>query len=90
MNIIVKKLNEKEIEQLHLDKWFPWSCEPSVFNWEYQETEQCYFLKGHVKVWFDNENFVEIKAGDFVEFPKGLKCKWEVIQSVEKLYRFLD
>ena len=89
MDIIVKKLNENEIKELKLESWFPWSCDPSTFEWEYQETEQCFLLKGYVKVWLDDKNFIEIKKGDFVQFPKGLKCKWEVIETIEKLYRFI-
>ncbi|HAG51262.1 MAG TPA: cupin, partial [Deltaproteobacteria bacterium] len=31
---------------------------------------------------------VEIKKGDLVTFPKGLKCKWNVIERIRKAYIF--
>ena len=33
-------------------------------------------------------NTVEITAGDYVIFPKGLKCVWEVSQAIKKHYTF--
>jgi len=88
--IRVKHLSEREIEELQLDSWFPWSCDASTFNWSYDQTEECFLYHGHVKVWTSDKAYTEIRAGDFVVFPKGLTCKWEVISPVEKVYRFID
>ena len=31
---------------------------------------------------------VEMRQGDVVTFPKGLKCAWEVKKPVKKVYTF--
>ena len=67
--------------------WPIWECEPSTFNWEYDQEEHCFVIKGHVTV-IGPENTVEIKSGDYVIFPKGLQCVWEIHKSIKKHYTF--
>jgi uncharacterized cupin superfamily protein len=47
----------------------------------------CLFLEGKVKV-KTGEGEVSFGKGDFVSFPKGLKCVWQVIEPVKKHYYF--
>lgn len=67
-----------------------WGCPPSKFPWTYTAKEKCYLLEGKVKVYPDGhgDEYVEIGAGDFVEFPEGMKCTWDVSVSVDKHYMF--
>jgi len=66
-----------------------WSCPPSKFPWTYESKETCYLLEGKVKVTPTGENeSVEIAAGDFVVFPKGMSCTWDVSVAVDKHYNF--
>lgn len=68
---------------------FRWGCPPSKFPWTYTAKETCYVLEGKVKVYPDGHNdFVEFGAGDLVEFPKGMKCTWDVSEAVDKHYNF--
>ena len=67
--------------------WPIWECQPSRFNWEYSEEEHCYIIEGDVTV-IENGNIVHIKKGDYVIFPKGLKCNWEVHKAIKKYYIF--
>ncbi len=67
--------------------WPIWECQPSTFNWEYSEEEHCYIIEGDVRV-IENGNIVHIKKGDYVIFPKGLKCNWEVHKAIKKYYIF--
>ena len=67
--------------------WPIWECEPSKFDWEYKEEEHCYIIKGSVTV-IGLKNKVNIKAGDYVIFPKGLHCTWIVHESIKKYYIF--
>ena len=67
--------------------WRVWACGPSAFPWHYDETEKAYFYEGRVKVLTDDAE-VEIRAGDFVTFPAGLDCRWEVFEKVKKVYKF--
>ena len=87
MKIEVKRLNNDEISHLGIKSWNVWTKEPSEFDWYYDEREQCLFLEGSVTVRTADED-VEIGKGDFVTFPKGLKCVWIVKEAVRKHYRF--
>ena len=69
----------------NFESWPIWECKPSKFNWEYQEEEHCYIITGNVTV-LANDNTIHIKSGDYVIFPKGLKCNWEVHQAIKKHY----
>ena len=61
--------------------------EVSRFDWRYDATEVCYLLEGRVTVETD-EGRVEIRPGQFVRFPVGLACVWDVHEPVRKHYRF--
>ena len=68
--------------------WSVWQCEPSKFDWSYDEAEIAYLYEGKVKVTTKEEK-VEINAGDLVTFPKGLDCTWEILKKVRKVYQFV-
>lgn len=64
-----------------------WSCGPSKFPWTFAATETMYLLEGKVKVYCDgHDEFFEIGGGDLVQFPKGMKITWDVIEAVSKHY----
>ena len=67
--------------------WPIWECEVSEFPWTYSERESCYILKGEIEVTTDVET-VSIQPGDFVVFPQGLNCTWNVKAPVRKHYNF--
>jgi len=69
------------------ESWLIWECQPSTFNWEYSKEEHCYIIEGDVTV-IENGNIVHIEKGDYVIFPKGLKCNWEVHKAIKKYYIF--
>ena len=85
--IKVTKPSEEELKTMEIKQWHPWECEPSSFDWSYVNTETCYIQEGKAKVTTDT-GVVEFGKGDLVEFPKGLKCKWEVIEKIKKVYKF--
>ncbi|KPL11341.1 cupin [candidate division BRC1 bacterium SM23_51] len=87
MEITVRKPTEEELDQMAVRTWPTWECDPSEFDWQYDETETCYILEGDVTVKTDTGD-VHFAAGDLVVFPKGLKCVWSVAQKVRKHYRF--
>ncbi|MBI5325170.1 MAG: cupin domain-containing protein [Ignavibacteriae bacterium] len=87
MNIKIEKLTEDEIQKLGIRNWPVWTKEVSTFDWYYDSTEMCLILEGKVIVKSDSE-VVEFGKGDFVTFPKGLKCVWNVIEPVRKHYHF--
>lgn len=82
-----EKPSEEELKSLGVDEWSPWECEPSSFDWEYDTNERAYVLEGKVKI-KTPQGELEIEKGDLVLFPKGLKCTWEVLEKIRKVYRF--
>ena len=87
MKITIKHLSESNIAEKNILQWPIWTCEISEFDWEYSDEEACLLLEGEVEVSSEFET-VRFSAGDFVVFPKGLKCRWKVMQPVRKHYSF--
>ncbi|HIN96382.1 MAG TPA: DUF861 domain-containing protein [Candidatus Marinimicrobia bacterium] len=85
--ITITKKTDTELEDLGVRNWPTWACEASDFPWEYSDQETCFLLDGDVEVTTDEET-VRLGAGDFVVFPKGLKCRWKVMKPVRKHYNF--
>ncbi len=85
--IKVEKVTDEKLNALDINSWSSWECEPSTFDWEYDSNETAYVLEGKVKVKTADEE-VEINKGDLVTFPKGLKCTWNVIEKIKKVYTF--
>jgi uncharacterized cupin superfamily protein len=57
-------------------------------HWHYDFQEECYFLEGKVVVESKEAKKVSFGKGDFVVFPKGLSCVWEIKKPVRKHYNF--
>jgi hypothetical protein len=87
MQIRIEKPNQQKLNDLGINKWSPWECDVSTFDWEYDSEEVCYIIEGKVKV-NTSEGEIEINKGDLVTFPKGLKCTWNVLEKIKKLYTF--
>ncbi|MFH1520001.1 MAG: cupin domain-containing protein [Candidatus Omnitrophota bacterium] len=90
----IEKLEKEKIKQLGIpetpentDDWSVWECDPSNFDWEYDDKEICYLYEGEVTVKTPSGE-TKIQAGDLVTFPKGLKCNWNVQKKVRKVYKF--
>ena len=60
----------------------------STFPWEYTDKESCYILEGYVDVELEDGEKLAIVPGDFVVFPKGLKCVWHVREAIKKHFIF--
>ncbi len=81
----VKKPTERELAEG--EAWPIWEKEESKFPWEYDEQETCLIIEGEAVV-ETPEGPVEFGAGDYVVFPKGLKCNWEIKKKIRKHYKF--
>jgi uncharacterized protein len=68
--------------------WPIWTKEVSRFPYQYDEEEQCLFLEGEVVVTPDGGTPMTIRAGDFVVFPAGMSCTWDIRSRVRKHYHF--
>ena len=85
MPIEVRKATEEEKEKA--SGWPIWTKETSTFPWTYDSQETCWIIEGEVIV-RSNQGNVQFQAGDWVVFPKGLSCTWEITKPVRKRYSF--
>lgn len=87
-NVIVTKPTAQQAADCR--KWPIWTCGVSRFEWEYTQTEKCLILEGKVTVHdlVDPKQSVSFGPGDYVVFPDGLKCVWNVTEPVKKHYDF--
>ena len=88
MNITVEKKGNAELDRLGVFSWPIWQKEASRFDWHYDDVEECYFLDGRVTVETPDGKSVSFGKGDFVTFPKGLSCVWDIKEAVKKHYNF--
>ena len=70
--------------------WGTWGCGVSKFPWTYDQNESCYLLAGKVTVTPDDKTLkpATFGKGDFVTFPAGMSCTWDVTETVEKHFMF--
>jgi len=87
LQVIIKKLDNKEIEKRKIKSWPIWTKEVSRFDWYYDTDEDCLILEGEAVIETLKENYT-IKAGDFVTFKEELECVWDVKKPVKKHYDF--
>jgi len=85
MTIRVKKPSPAEVQAMQSKP--VWGCEVSEFDWYYDSEETCLLVEGEVTVTHDGGS-VSIGAGDYVVFPQGLACVWNVTKPVKKHYVF--
>jgi uncharacterized cupin superfamily protein len=88
MKIEVHQPTEEDLEGRGVSSWPIWEKEVSRFDWHYDATEECYLLEGRVVVEKEDGEKVEFGKGDFVTFPEGLSCVWDVKEPVKKHYNF--
>jgi uncharacterized cupin superfamily protein len=88
MKISVKKPTDKDLESMGVSSWPIWEKEISRFDWHYDSIEECYLLEGKVVVQTEVGDQVKFGKGDFVTFPKGMSCHWDIKVPVKKHYNF--
>lgn len=88
MEITVIKPTQQFLEDRNVSSWGIWEKGVSRFDWHYDETEECYILEGEVVVETSDGKTVRFGKGDFVTFPKGLSCVWDIKKPVRKHYNF--
>jgi uncharacterized cupin superfamily protein len=81
----VRKPSKKELQDAK--SWPIWEKEESSFAWDYDQKETSLILKGKAVVKTPEGN-VEFGTGDYVVFPEGLSCTWEIKEKIKKHYVF--
>lgn len=87
-DIKVEKIPEEKLKKMGVPSWPIWEKEVSRFDWHYDATEMCHILEGKVTVETRDGKKVSFGAGDFVTFPKGLSCVWDIKEPLRKHYNF--
>ena len=64
-----------------------WACGVSEFDWYYDSEETSLIIEGEVIVSYGLKS-VSFSGGDYVVFPKGLSCFWQVKKPIKKHYKF--
>ena len=85
MRIEIDQLEQEELDELDVFSWPVWEHDEEKFEWYYDKTEQCYIVAGEATIVSEFES-VTIKTGDFVTFPAGLECVWDIQSAVRKHY----
>jgi len=85
MSIIVKQ--PTDFEKAEMLRQPTWECGVSKFDWHYDSEETCLLIAGEVTVTYEGGS-VSFKEGDYVTFPEGLPCVWDVSVPVKKHYIF--
>ncbi len=80
------KPSPAKLEVLGVEDWRVWEKGVSTFRWTYDKKETCYFIEGEAVVTPDGGEPVTLKKGDYVIFPEGLSCTWEIRTPVRKYY----
>jgi hypothetical protein len=88
MKIEVSQPRAQELEDRGVRSWPIWEKEVSRFDWTYDSTEECYLLEGRVIVETKDGETVLFGKGDFVTFPSGLSCIWDIKEPVKKHFNF--
>ena len=85
--LITSPCSESIIIQYGIKSWPIWECEPSKFQWNYDNKGICLITAGQSTISTQKGYSYLIKAGNLVEFHAGLNCEWEVTKSFKKHYR---
>mmetsp|Transcript_20619 Transcript_20619/g.41990 ORF Transcript_20619/g.41990 Transcript_20619/m.41990 type:complete len:131 (+) Transcript_20619:67-459(+) len=86
---VVPQPSQEFLEKKGVFNWGTWGCAASKFPWTYDSNESCYLLQGKVSVTpSDGRKEVTFGKGDFVTFPAGMSCTWDVTEAVEKHFMF--
>mmetsp|Transcript_6168 Transcript_6168/g.12691 ORF Transcript_6168/g.12691 Transcript_6168/m.12691 type:complete len:141 (-) Transcript_6168:48-470(-) len=86
---VVHQPDEAFLKEKGVFSWGTWGCDAGSFPWTYGENESCYLLQGQVTVTpTDGRQPATFGKGDFVTFPAGMSCQWDVTEAVHKHFLF--
>ena len=86
--LVEHKATPMKLEVMGVYDWPIWRKEVSTFDWQYDQQETCYIIRGEFTVTPEGGSPQQFKRGDLITFPQGMKCIWEITRDVEKHYDF--
>lgn len=64
-----------------------WECQPGGWPSTREDTEVCYILSGRATITEAETGTVyEVSAGDVIVQPKGWSGRWDVTETIRKVY----
>ena len=63
-----------------------WECTPGPSQWALETNEVVYILSGRMTVTPDGGQPQDIGPGDTAVFPRGWQGKWQIHETIRKLY----
>ncbi len=85
--IRTERISDRDVKERGIDRWDIWEKDPSEFDWAYTNEEHCFIIEGKATITTEDGS-VEIKKGDYVVFPVGLRCRWKITEGIKKHYDF--
>jgi len=85
MKIVVDRPDNDELKEMGVENWPVLEHGEEKFEWFYDKTERCYIVSGEATIVSEFETLT-IKPGDFITFPAGLECIWDVDYAILKHY----
>lgn len=86
---VIRQPDKEFLDKKGVFNWGTWGCGVSKFPWTYDSAESCYLLSGKVVVTpTDGRAPASFGTGDFVTFPAGMSCTWDVSEPVQKHFLF--
>lgn len=83
MKINIENLDQEELDEIGVENWPVWEHDEDKIEWYYDKPETCYILAGEATIVSEFES-ITIKPGDFVTFPAGLECVWDIDSAIKK------
>jgi uncharacterized protein len=87
MRIEIEQPEQEELEEAGVYSWPVWEHDEDKFEWFYEKTEHCYIIEGTATVVSEFDS-ITIKPGDYLIFPAGLECVWDIQYKIRKHYTF--
>jgi uncharacterized cupin superfamily protein len=85
MKIEVDQLDLDDLKELGVKSWPVMEYDEEKFEVFYDKTEQCYIVAGEATIVSEFES-ITVKPGDFITFPAGIECVWDVDSAITKHY----
>jgi hypothetical protein len=85
MKIVVDRPDNDELKEMGVETWPVWEHGEEKIECFYDKTERCYIVSGEATIVSEFETLT-IKPGDFITFPAGLECIWDIDYAIRKRY----
>ncbi len=87
MRIEIEQPDHDELEEAGVFDWPVREHDEDKFDWYFEKTEHCYIIEGVADIVSEFDTIM-VKPGDYLIFPAGLECVWDVRSKIRAHYSF--